>query len=123
MVRRSGTRKVYVVDNGDIPFGVELIYVNGSSGIAHVGHRRNRGTRMDMHDGDRPYRLWRTIAYDRAWVGLDPCERLPRPVRCHRSWWHGGNAVLLRIGPEQYIYVGDVIFAFKTQPADTILQF
>jgi hypothetical protein len=117
-------KRVYVVDNGDRPFGVQLSHVGRGSGIARIGHRRNRGEEMvGMRDNGRSYRLWREIAYEGAWVGRDPCERLPLRMRCPRSWWHGGNAVLLQTGQGQFTFIGDTIFAFMTQPADTIVEF
>lgn len=97
------------VDNGGRPFRVHLTSVSGP-GTAEVDVR---------DEEDDLYRYWRSFEYERAMIGKDPDEK-----NLKKAWWHGGNALLLRLrGPGEpvYVFVGWEIYAFS--PPDEILQF
>jgi hypothetical protein len=117
-------RTVSVVDNGGVPFRVHL------SKVPH----KHKGPREDTHEGTATisvlvpgsgsgpasYAEWGTVDYTRAWIGLCPTER-----GGPRSWWHGGNSVLLRTSDRGrgLVYIGTSIKTFVPQPGDTIVAF
>lgn len=93
------------VDNGGRPFRVHLTSVSGP-GTAEVAVRDRE---------DDLYTHWRSFEYERALIGKDPDEK-----NLKKTWWHGGNAVLLRLR-QAYVFIGWEIYAFS--PPDEILQF
>jgi hypothetical protein len=121
-------KRVYIIDNGGTPFLVELSSLSGP-GTAHV--LRSRGVDEDGADlrnvdlQDRFFEPWRSLAYNKAWVGLDPEETktsstkisslLQRVWRTGPTWWHGGNSVLLKVAGTKYVSIGRDIFAFTAK--------
>lgn len=93
-----------MVDNGSTPFIVRLTSL-ASAGSAQVWAAPSTWP-DDVEGLSRRdprvvalYTLWRTVPYQRAWIGLDPAERKPRGgllaklLRTRPPWWHGGNSV------------------------------
>lgn len=98
-----GGRVVTVVDNGGRPFRVHLTSVSGP-GTAEV----------DVRDKEEDlYKHWQAFEYEKVFIGLDPDEKAART----KMWWHGGNALLLRLparnkGRTVYVFIGWEIHSF-----------
>lgn len=121
-------RTVYIVDNGGIPFVVQLSDDAGP-GVARVLRMKrsvlvgeDEVTRDDVRNRTGElYEHWRDIKYSRVFVGLDPEEASPSMVTSmfaavlgRRPWWWGGNSILLETAPKRYVFVGWKTYAFKT---------
>ena len=115
-------RTVSVVDNGGVPFRVHLSKVPQK--VPHEGIHEGTATISVLvpgsGSGPESYAEWGTVEYTRAWIGLCPTER-----GGPRSWWHGGNSVLLRTRERGrgLVYIGTSIKTFVPQPRDTIVAF
>ena len=141
---------VFVVDNGGVPFAVQLVHIHtGSStgpGVARILRRRvDADGEWLGKDGDvESYVRWRDVPYERAWVGYDAGELdkapakglLDRFLRRSVPWWYGGNSVLLKLKPKpkapggrpdrlgaRYVSVGDEIYEFAAMPGDEIVAY
>jgi hypothetical protein len=126
-------RRVYIVDNGGVPMVVELRAGN----IARVMRRRAglpddlRISPTDATQHGQWLERWRDFKYVRALVGLDPSEikkkkqgLLGRLFPHKPSWWHGGSALLLELGPNRYLSVcWTGIREFRTPAGDDITGF
>ena len=137
-----GMRAVSIVDNGGIPFLVKLSSDKGR-GMAHVyvyAGVNEQGVDQDAEPlprEDVSYKLWRSIPYLRAMVGLDPEEKrapggllagiLSRlSVRSRQgAWWHGGNSLLLEEGRAgAHTFIGQYIMQFRLQqPKERIVEY
>ena len=119
------TRRVYVVDNGGIPFVVELMAAEGVARVlrARSGLSDAEMDRINRHDVSRHgewLERWREFRYVRSFVGTDPSEK--KGVR--KVWWHGGNSLLLELAPRRYLCVcGDGVFEFRTPLGDEIVRY
>ena len=115
-------RTVSVVDNGGVPFRVHLSKVpqKGPRKDTHEGTATISVLVPGSGSGPESYAEWGTVEYTRAWIGLCPTER-----GGPRSWWHGGNSVLLRTRERGrgLVYIGTSIKTFVPQPRDTIVAF
>ena len=121
-------RVVNVIDNGGTPFIVELSSTKGPGTARILVHS---GVDLDNLDGKDPrlkpmYRPWKTLPYERVWIGLDPNEKtttgfFSKLLRPGKVWWHGGNSILLQVAPRKYISIGRDIFKFSTP--DDILEY
>eukprot|EP00798_Chlamydomonas_sp_ICE-L_P019661 gene19661-26348_t len=131
-------RRVYVMDNDNVPFVVELSSSAArSAGTARVLRLRKGAFDFDadLRDASRQdelYEPWREFRYARAWVGLDPSGRKkpglfsllsgappppPPPV------WHGGSAVLLEIERRQLVVVRYTILQFTLPAGESVVDF
>ena len=125
-------RRIHIIDNGSVPFVVELSTASDQRpGQARVLVRR---TDVEFEEASgqtdprtsaalraRLYRPFKTFEYERAFVGFDPQEK----KSWTRSWWHGGNSVLLRLSStkNKYVFIGESIYEFATAAADEIVSF
>ena len=131
-------RRVYVMDNGGVPFVVELssraAQGGGAPGTARVlrlrGGEHSDADPRDASRQDELYEPWREFRYVRAWVGLDPAERRKKRGLLGRlllfggpSAWHGGSAVLLELGNRQLVVVGDTILQFTLPAGESVVDF
>lgn len=64
------------------------------------------------------FRHWRAFDATRVLVGKDPGEHVGEP-----EWWHGGSSVLLEVAPSSYVFIGETIFGFDTDPGESIVEF
>jgi hypothetical protein len=137
---RDDVATVFTVDNGATPFMVKC-----ARGVAHVHISKQAHDEAyfdDLEDVDRRdeshYSHLMDLAYETAFVGLDPKERVAasraagkktvlhglvarfRARALKSCWWCGGNSMLLRLktaGPSkvlQYAFIGECIFKFTT---------
>jgi hypothetical protein len=136
-------RRIRIIDNGGIPFVVEL----STASDTRPGQARVLVQRTDLRDNEqeefeeasgqtdptrsaalraRFYRPFKTFEYERAFVGFDPQEK----KSWTKSWWHGGNSVLLRLSSTKnknaaipYIFVGQSIYEFVAPANDEIVSY
>lgn len=112
-------RVIGAVDNGGVPFVVELSSLPGPGRPGRPGRARvlklrpgHEGGSLDKRARDRSYRLWRVFAYERAWVG---CDDSVVPTRC--------SAVLLLLPDGLYVAIGEEVVAFRALPGDEVVGF
>lgn len=126
-------KRVYVVDNGGIPFIVELSQLSGR-GIAQVHRLRNNlpvesSDDFEVRDVSKQglwYKPWKSFDYKQVWVGLDPTETQKKSIWKSifgTGWWHGGNSVLLQVAENRYISIGWDVYEFTTHVDDDIMDY
>jgi len=140
-------RTVFITDNGGTPFIVHLPFrgnVSSRPGTANIHHLRApdeypevERTDPEFHDA---YKLWKSVKYIKAWVGLDPAENKDIDKKKEEPgffarlfgwkskvdddmWWHGGNTLLFQISKRTFMHVGNCIYTFHLPPKDDVLSF
>ncbi len=120
-------RTVFVVDNGGTPFIVDLL--DGQEVTVSV-HKNDASVVPDRTGAvfRALFRPWRTFRCRRVFVGSDPTETkkpslVDKLFGMDKVWWHGGNSVLLQVGPGSYVYVGETIYGFSTAQGEEIVAY
>jgi hypothetical protein len=141
--RVNVARRVYIVDNGSVPFVVEFDQEepsDDSPGIARVWHLRTDVSDdhpdwyRNIHDDpigiqQRLYKPWRDFQYSGAWIGYDPEERQEKTsfwrglLKNGPAWWYGGNTVLLRLTGNHHLVIQENIYKFDVPADDKIIQY
>jgi len=119
--------RVFVVDNGSVPFVVELSSLVGK-GVARIlrkikpqGHIDNRNVRHLKTWTEE----WRKVPYQLARIGIDPREKSGGLWQaCFGDKWPG-TSVLLALDTEQtrFLVVGSDIYEFSVEKNDKIVDF
>jgi len=121
-------KRIFIVDNGAVPFTVDLSSLSGH-GIASINkHTKKNNKNFDVKDPkihDKIYKHWRDFKYDHVWIGLDPQEHKPSFWKklFGNPWWYGGSSVLLKYGSKFIVINWGAIFEFKMEKGDEVIDF
>ena len=98
-------KKYKTLDNGGEPF---LVTINGNDVEVTINEKE------DPKYGKKVY----SVKAEKIFVG-DPKP----PFFDDYYTWKKGTSVLLKIGPEQYVFIGDTIYKFSVEKGDTIVKY
>ena len=98
-------KKYKTLDNGGEPF---LVTINGNDVEVTINEKE------DPKYGKKVY----SVKAEKIFVGD------PKPFFFDDYYnWKKGTSVLLKIGPEQYVFIGDTIYKFSVEKGDTIVKY
>ncbi len=114
-IKHTGYKRYYTHDNGGRPF---LIYLGKNDAYVYKKSENIYIDNADIKskDDDNKWmyiKLVKKFKFIKSFIGKSPLNEMTKFKRGHGKEFNG-NSILLNTGSNQYVYIGESIFSFKS---------